>query len=151
MKQGLFIVTIMKKLTALIAALSLFLTGCGEEEITEIANPELVAVAFFDALYNQKDVKKAASVCSPKLARIILHYKSPTAVGRHLFNMQYDKVEVKPDDSGVKVREQFKDDADVILYFDGYYNDERIKDVKRISLKQFDGRWVIDKILKDPF
>lgn len=139
-------------MTGIIASLALLLSGCtGEEEITEIDNPELVAVAFFDALYNQKDVKKAASVCSPKLARIIMHYKSPTAVGRHLFNMQYDKVEIKPDDSGVKVREQFKDNADVIVYFDGYYREDRIKDVKRISLKQIDGDWKIDKILKDPF
>lgn len=142
----------MKLLTGIIASVALLLTGCtGEEEITEIENPELVAVAFFDALYNQKDVNKAASVCAPKLARIVKHYKSPTAVGRHLFNMQYDTVEIKPDDSGVKVREQFKDDADVIVYFDGVYNDERMKDVKRLSLKQIDGNWKIDKILKDPF
>ncbi|REL26704.1 hypothetical protein DXX93_09020 [Thalassotalea euphylliae] len=142
----------MKRLVAIFAAFSIFLTGCsGEDEITELANPELVAVAFFDALYNQKDVQKAASVCTPKLARILLHYKSPTAVSRHLFNMQYDKVEISPDDTGVKVREQFKDDADIVLYFDGYFQNERVKDVKRISLKQLDGRWVIDKILKDPF
>ena len=142
----------MKRLVAIFAAFSIFLTGCsGEDEITELANPELVAVAFFDALYNQKDVQKAASVCTPKLARILLHYKSPTAVSRHIFNMQYDKVEISPDDTGVKVREQFKDDADIVLYFDGYFQNERVKDVKRISLKQLDGRWVIDKILKDPF
>ncbi|WP_235938774.1 hypothetical protein [Thalassotalea algicola] len=150
--MDIIITNVMKLFTSIVIAISFLLTGCtGEEEITEIANPELVAVAFFDALYNQKDVKKAASVCSPKLARILLHYKSPTAVGRHLFNMQYDKVEIKPDDSGVKVREQFKDDADIILYFDGYYQEDRIKDVKRVSLKQVDGNWVIDKILKDPF
>ncbi|WP_448213411.1 hypothetical protein [Colwellia sp. MEBiC06753] len=142
----------MKFIISIVTALSLFLTGCStEEEITEIPNPELVAIAFFDALYNQKDVKKAASVCSPKLSRILLHYKSPTAVGRHLFNMSYDKVEIKADDSGVKVREQFKDSATVTLYFDGYYHDERLKEVKRLSLVQIDDRWVIDKILKDPF
>lgn len=142
----------MKYLTGMFAALTLFLTGCtGEDDIADIPNPELVAVAFFDALYNQKDVKKAASVCSPKLSRILLHYKSPTAVGRHLFNMQYDQVEIKPDDSGVKVREQFKEKANVILYFDGTYQGDRIKDVKRLSLVQVDGRWVINKILKDPF
>lgn len=133
-------------------SLTLFLTGCGgEEEITDIDNPELVAVAFFDALYNQRDVNKAASVCSPKLSRIVLHYKSTSAVGRHLFNMSYDKVEVKPDDSGVKVREQFKDKAIITLYFDGYYQENRIKDVKRLSMIQLNGSWVIDKILKDPF
>mgnify|MGYP000040812784 CR=1 FL=1 len=131
---------------------SFILLGCSEEEdITEIANPEIVAVEFFNALYNEKNVKKAASVCSPKLARIVLHYHSPEAVARHLFNMRYDEVKVTPDDSGVKVREQFKDSANVTLYFDGNYLGEKHRDVKRIALKQVDGKWIIDKILKDPF
>ncbi|XQW86365.1 hypothetical protein ACOYR1_06475 [Thalassotalea piscium] len=133
--------------------LILLLSGCGnnDEEISDIENPEKVAVAFFEALYNEKNAKKAASVCAPKLARIVMHYKSPKAIARHLFNMSYDKVEIKPDDSGVKVREQFKNAAVITVYFDGYYQNERFKDVKRLSLIQIDDHWVIDKILKDPF
>jgi len=145
--------TMLKANFLVIMALFL-LSACTNEEkkITEIDNPELVAVAFFDAIYNEKNAKKAATVCAPKLARLILHYKSPNAVARHLFNMSYDKVIIKPDDSGVKIREQFKNKAIITLYFDGYYQDNRLKDVKRLSLIQADdGKWVIDKILKDPF
>ena len=90
-----------------IAFLMLFLlSACdiANDKITKIDNPELVAVAFFDALYNEKDVQKAASVCDTKLSRLILYYKSPQAVARHLFNMSYDSVKIKPDDSGVKIR-----------------------------------------------
>ena len=144
----------MLKNTLILIFLTFLLTACtgDEEKITEIDNPELVAVAFFDALYNKKDTEKAASVCIPKIARLMRHYRSPNAVARHLFNMSYDRVEIKPDDSGVKLREQFKNNAVITLYFDGYYQDERLKDVKRISLKQVDGgKWIIDKILKDPF
>jgi len=136
----------------LLLSFLVLLLGCGEEEkITEINNPELVAIAFFNALYNENDLKKAASVCEPKLARIILHYKSTKAVARHLFNMSYDNVEIKPDSSGVKVREQFKNSAVIIMYFDGFYNGQRLKDIKKISLVQEDDHWVIDKLLKDPF
>jgi len=137
----------------LLLSLLTLLTACEqkEEPIRDIDNPELVAIAFFNALYNEKDVKKAASVCSPQLARIILHYRSANAVARHLFNMSYDKVEVSPDDSGVKVREQFKNQAIITVYFDGTYQDNRLKDVKRLSIIQLGDRWVIDKILKDPF
>ncbi|MCW8866423.1 MAG: hypothetical protein OQK09_14335 [Colwellia sp.] len=145
---------VMLKTNVFILIAIFLLSACGgdETEITKIDNPELVAVAFFDALYNEKDSKKAASVCAPKLARLILHYQSPKAVARHLFNMSYDKVEIKPDDSGVKLREQFKNKAVITLYFDGFYQEERLKDVKRLSLVQVDGgKWVIDKILKDPF
>ncbi|MGB2740995.1 MAG: hypothetical protein WBC60_10650 [Cognaticolwellia sp.] len=137
-------------------ALSLIflLTACGEEDknkITNVDNPEVVAVEFFNALYNEQNIEKAASVCSPKLSRIILHYKSTKAVARHLFNMSYDNVEIQPDDSGVKVREQFKNSAVITIFFDGYYQENRIKDVKRLSLVQINDKWIIDKILKDPF
>ncbi|MGB1199054.1 MAG: hypothetical protein ACPG46_08390 [Thalassotalea sp.] len=144
----------MRHLLALLLLPSiLLLSACGnnEDDISDIDNPEKVAVAFFDALYNEKNAKKAASVCSPKLARIVTHYKSPQAIARHLFNMSYDNVIVKPDASGVKVREQFKDSAVITVYFDGYYQDDRLKNVKRLSLIQYKGKWVIDKILKDPF
>jgi hypothetical protein len=142
-----------KTLLLILLPLLISLTACEqkEEPIREIDNPELVAIAFFNALYNEKDVKKAASVCSPQLARIILHYRSANAVARHLFNMSYDKVEISPDDSGVKVREQFKNKAVITVYFDGTYQEERMKDVKRLSIVQLEDRWVIDKVLKDPF
>ena len=130
------------------------LTACDSDDskkITTVDNPEIVALAFFDALYNEKNIEKAASVCNPKLARLILHYRSPQAVARHLFNMSYDKVEMKPDSSGVKIREQFKGSANITVYFDGYYQDKRFKEVKRLAIIQRDGKWFIDKILKDPF
>ncbi len=144
----------MLKNNLLIFLIIFLISACSgeEQEITEIDNPELVAVAFFDALYNEKNTKKAASVCAPKLARLILHYKSPNAVARHLFNMSFDNVNIKPDNSGVKLREQFKNKAVITLYFDGNYQEQRLKDVKRLSLVQVDGgKWVIENILKDPF
>ncbi|AWB57995.1 MULTISPECIES: hypothetical protein [unclassified Colwellia] len=132
----------------------LLIFGCGEsskDTITNVDNPEVVAIEFFNALYNEQNIKKAASVCSPKLARIILHYKSTKAVARHMFNMSFDNVEITPDDSGVKVREQFKNSAVITVYFDGYYQNNHLKDVKRLSLIQVEDKWIIDKILKDPF
>ncbi|WP_057831705.1 hypothetical protein [Colwellia sp. TT2012] len=141
-------------ISALLLSSIFLLTACDNNDskkITSVDDPELVAIAFFDALYNEKNIEKAASVCNPKLARLILHYRSPQAVARHLFNMSYDKVAIKPDSSGVKVREQFKDSARITVYFDGYYQENRIKDVKRLAIVQRDGKWFIDKILKDPF
>ncbi len=68
---------------SLLICLITLLSGCGEDKskrITTVDNPEVVALAFFDALYNEKNVEKAASVCNPKLARLILHYRSAGAV-----------------------------------------------------------------------
>lgn len=144
---------IMSIIKYILLSLAILTAGCNQDkdDITVIDNPELVTIAFFNALYNEKDIKKAASVCAPKLSRIILHYKSTQAVGRHLFNMQFDKVEVAPDSSGVKVREQFKDAATITVFLSGTYLGDKVKDVKRLSLVQVDDKWIIDKILKDPF
>lgn len=134
--------------------LILFLSACGgKEKISEIDNPRLVAIAFFEAIYNEKDINKAASVCSPKLSRLLLHYKSSKSVARHLFNMSFEKVtDISPEDTGVKVRERFKGETIVTVYIEGIYNESKIKDVKRLLLIQNnDDQWVIDEILKDPF
>ena len=146
---------LMYKTFPLVLLLTLFLSACGgeEEQINEIDNPKLVAVAFFEAIYNEKDINKAASVCSPKLSRLLLHYRTSQSVARHLFNMSFEKVtDIKSDDKGVKVRERFKDKAVVTVYIEGYYQESKKKDVKRLLLIQNDDdQWVIDEILKDPF
>jgi len=131
-----------------------FISACsGDEDISEIDNPKLVAVAFFEAIYNEKDINKAASVCAPKLSRLLLHYKTSQSVAKHMFNMSFEKVTlIRPDDTGVKIRERFKDKAVVTVYIEGYYQDSLIKNVKRLSLIQNDdNQWIIDEILKDPF
>jgi hypothetical protein len=129
-----------------------FAIACSDEEnIQEIDNPKVVTTAFFNALYNERDVDKAASVCSPQIAKLLKHYRSVPSIGRYMFNMMYDKVEIKADNSGVKIREQFKQSATVTIYFNGTYQNQRIKDVKRVLLKEQGNRWIISEILKDPF
>lgn len=138
----------------IIVCLVITLQGCNKNsEIIEqdVDDPNLVAIEFFNALYNEKNLEKAARACSPRLARIILSYESPTAVARHLFNMTFDTVEVIPDDSGVKVREQFSKEAKLVIFFKGKFNGNRVEDVKRIKMVQNKGMWSVDRILKDPF
>jgi hypothetical protein len=144
----------MHKTLSLIIVFTFFLSACSDEEkIIETEDPKIVAVAFFEAIYNEKNINKAASACSPKLARLLLHYKTPQSVSRHLLNMSYDKVtQIKPDSSGMKVRELFKNEAEVTVYLSGYQGEDIIKNVKRLSLTQNDkNQWIIDRILKDPF
>lgn len=147
-----------KKLSSaffLIFFLIFFLFSCSEDEneIKNIDNPKLVAIAFLEAIYNEKDIEKAASVCTPKLSRLLLHYRTSQAVAKHLFNMSFEKVtDIKSDDTGVKVRERFKNKAVVTVYIEGLYEEGMKKDIKQLSLIQNDDdQWVIDEILKDPF
>ncbi|MBL4910088.1 MAG: hypothetical protein JKX78_08760 [Alteromonadaceae bacterium] len=143
----------MKFVKIFILPFFLLLSACtdNDKEIDANENPEQISISFFSALYNDRDINKAAAVCVPQLSRIILSYRYARGVGRHLFNMSYDHVDIKTEDTGVKVRQLFKNKATITIYFDGMYQNERIKDIKRLSLIQKDGRWYIDKILKDPF
>ena len=146
----------MYKKLSLTLILLFFLSACGgeaKEEIQEIDNPKLKTIAFFNAIYNEKNIEKAASVCSPKLARLLLHYRTSQSVAKHMFNMSFDEViDISPDDTGVKVRERFKEKAVVTVYLEGYYQESKLKDVKSLLLIQDeDGQWLIDEILKDPF
>ncbi len=144
----------MYKTLALVLISLLFLSACNREKtIAEIDNPKLVAIAFFEAIYNEKDINKAASVCSPKLARLLLHYKTSQSVARHMFNLSFEKATlISSDDSGVKIRERFKERTVVTIYLEGLYDENILKDIKRLSLIQNDDdQWVVDEILKDPF
>ncbi|GAA6172936.1 hypothetical protein NBRC116592_26060 [Colwellia sp. KU-HH00111] len=144
----------MYRISSLAFALIFLLSACGSEtkEISKIENPKLVAVAFFEAIYKENNINKAAAACSPKLSRLLLHYKTSKSVARHMFNMSFEEIiDIRPDDTGVKVRERFKDKAVVTVYLEGYYQGGKLKDVKRLSLIQKDNEWLIDEILKDPF
>ena len=53
----------MNYLKLILISFTFLLTACGDDENGDIKmseSPEVVAVAFFDALYNEKNVKKAA-------------------------------------------------------------------------------------------
>ncbi|MGV2873337.1 hypothetical protein [Colwellia sp. E150_009] len=143
----------MYKKFSIIFVFLFFLSACGEEEIHEIENPKFVAVAFFEAIYIEKNIEKAASVSGLKLGRLLRHYKTSQSVARHLFNMPFEKIiEIRPDDNGVKIRERFKDKIAVTIFLVGTHNDRKINHVKRLLLIQNDDDdWIVDEILKDPF
>lgn len=131
-----------------------FLFACSNEDnISDIDNPNLVAVAFFEAIYNEKNINKAAAAASPTLSRLLIHYKTSQSVARHLLNMPYEKIiTIQPDKTRFKIRERFKDNAIVTVYISGYYDDKIIKNIKQLSLiKNKNNQWIIDELLKDPF
>ena len=62
---------------------TILLAGCSKEKKEPSADE--VAVAFFDAIYNQKDINKALVLCSEDFARKVRQQRSAKQVARRLF------------------------------------------------------------------
>lgn len=111
---------------------------------------ESVAIAFFDAIYNQKDIKKASALCTPTFAKEINKYITTNNIARRLFKMSFDSVKIDAALGDLKVREEFKSSGNLTLLFTGIRNGKTYKELKAIKLTKKGNTWLVDQLLKDP-
>ena len=127
------------------------LIGCdGRREIAREQEAEDVAVSFFDAIYNQKDLKKAATFCSPGFADELNKYLTARNAARRLFNMTYDTVQIETGLGDTSVRREFTSSGELVVLFTGKRDGKTYKELKKIKLIKRDENWYVDKIMKDP-
>jgi len=129
--------------------LVLTLCGCGSE-LKVPPTAEHVAIAFFDAIYNQKDVNKAATFCTLNLTKKIQKYVTAKNVARRLFNMSFDSVKIDVALGDLKVREEFKSSGKLTILFTGSRQNQVFKELKAIKLIKKDNAWLVEQILADP-
>ena len=142
----------MKKITPLLIFIfCLLITSCGDEINKTEVTPGDTATAYFDALYNEKDLKKASMMATPTLARIMISYGTARQFSRNLVNMQYDKVIIEVDMSNMSLREQYGDKAKINLIFTGYLGNKKIDEMRSVQMQRSKGKWYIDKIIADPY
>jgi len=125
----------------------LAMCGCGSEPKE---NAEDVAIAFFNAIYNQNDINKAKKLCTANLAKKISKYITTQNVARRLFNMSFDSVKIDAALGDLKVRDEFKSSGKLTLLFTGYRQEKIYKELKRIKLIKQGEVWLIDELLRDP-
>jgi hypothetical protein len=134
-----------KFLTVIFITFTVFSCGTEKEDAAEDT-----AIAFFDAIYNQKDIKAAAALCAPTFATQILKYKTAKNVARRLFNMSFDSVKIDAALGDVKIREEFKNSGSLTLLFTGKSHGKIYKNLKRVRLIKKNKQWLVDQLLKDP-
>jgi hypothetical protein len=130
-----------------VAFISITLLGCNS---STQPSAEDVAVAFFDAIYNQKDINKAAALCSPTFAKKILKHRMAKQVARRLFNMSFDTVKIDAALGDIKIRQEFNTSGGLTILFTGYRNEKIYKDLKKIQLIKLGETWRVDRLLADP-
>lgn len=127
--------------------IALAMCGCGSEPKS---NAEDVAVAFFDAIYNQNNINKAKNLCTANLAKKISKYKTTKNVARRLFNMSFDSVKIDAALGDIQVRDEFRTSGRLTILFTGYRQGKIYKDLKKVKLIKQGDIWLINKLLPDP-
>ncbi|WP_206486129.1 hypothetical protein [Thalassotalea sp. G2M2-11] len=127
--------------------MGLALFACNKN--TEVSADQ-VAVAFFDALYNQKDLDQALKYCTPRFAKEIKQFHTAKNVARRIFNMTFDSTTINAALADFKVREEFNTSGNLTILFTGDRNGKTYKEMKRIRLLKQGDTWLVDELLKDP-
>ncbi|GAC33826.1 hypothetical protein [Paraglaciecola polaris] len=120
-------------------------TGAGKYGMMDTNIPEYAAVQFFTHVYGDKNLDGALQFASPKLARLMKSYRINRSVQRHVLNMAFDKVEIKPGASNAG-RNEFAKEASVSLFFEGTLNGEVIKDLRTVKLVRMNKGWKVDEV-----
>lgn len=96
-------------MTRMMGALSvlcavLMLSGCLEKEkgvgkygMMDENTPEYTALRFAQSIYDDPDISVALTLSTDRMQRILQNYRTNRNVQRHVMNLKYDAVEIKPD------------------------------------------------------
>lgn len=132
--------------------LLLLLNACSDPApsiATQWGTPEAIATEFFDALYNTDDLNKVKYFSTKKYAALLESYGTTRQVSRILINVSFDDVDISINSSNQNVRQQYEDEANISVVLIGHYQNERIAEVRLVTLVKHGGRWLVNSVTED--
>lgn len=133
---------------SLFVSLLFLLISCTEEEVKMPTDVD-ITVAFFDAIYNKKDLDTVLLYSSSSFKEEIRKYKTVSNVARRMFNLSFDSVSVNTQKSGVKVIDEFNEEVTMTVLLTGKRNERIFKEVKRIQLIKINNVWLVNKLIDE--
>mgnify|MGYP000030848039 CR=1 FL=1 len=124
-----------------------FTVGC-KEEIKYPSESE-VTIAFFDAVYNQKDLNRVLSLSSKSFAQEIKKYKTLNNFSRRALSLSFDSVTMETQKSNTKVIDEFNVQVVIKVMLTGLRNERIYKEVRKVQLIKNNNTWLVDKLLKN--
>lgn len=126
------------------------LSGCSDDE--EAAPPEAheQAVAFFEALYNERDMEAAVELASEEHQEVLTYYGTPSSIGRYLYNMNFDQVAIEADSNSMSLYRDRSDTARVQLSFTGSLRNDQRETIRDVVMVRENGNWRLDRVLNNP-
>lgn len=122
--------------------------GGGKFGMLSSSNPEFVAIEFFEHIYSSNRLEGATELSTPKMARLLKSYHTNKSVQKHVFNMRFDKVIIKPLSRSAG-RNEFAKDAQISLFFEGELNGDILKDKRLVELIKVGNDWKVDNVSLD--
>lgn len=132
----------------LLFIVSSILVGCNGKEKPEMSEKQ-VATAFFNAIYNEKDIDKAISLSSTEFQEEIAKYHTASNVARLLFNMTFDSVSLHTSAQKKQILDDYNIQVTMMVQFTGIRNGNNYKDYKKIRLIKDNNLWLVDKLFED--
>lgn len=136
----------MLKNVLFIVGIVLIVSACGKQDKVK---PEDAAINFFSAIYNEKNIDKARSFASDDLKKELAKYKSAKHFARQYLFLSFDKVTINSALGDKVMRSEFYSSGTLTVLFDGFYNDKRVKEIRKVHLVNVADKWYIDKIYDD--
>ncbi|WP_051275274.1 hypothetical protein [Aestuariibacter salexigens] len=125
--------------------------GAGKYGMMDPNTPEFAAVKFFESIFLDDNLDGALEFSTERMQRLLKSYHTNRNVQRHVLNLSYDSVEIMPDSGDNVGRNEFAKSAVITLFFTGYYNDDKIDDLRTVELIRESGKWRVDEVRADPF
>ena len=138
-----------KNSSLLLLLLSSLLFGCNsEEEKVDVSEKEVV-ISFFNAIYNEKDAKKAIALSSTNFKKELEKYHTANNIARRLFNMRFDSVSLHTSAMKTQIINEYNIQVTMMVQFTGKLNGNDYKDYKKIRLIKENNKWLVDKLIEE--
>ena len=125
--------------------------GVGKYGMMAENTPEYTAVMFLYGIYNEPNLNTSLSLSSERMTRLLNNYRTNRNAQRHLLGLSYDTVEINPDGGDGVGRTEFAQKAEVTVFLTGFYQDDKIDELRTVKLIKEGGDWKVDEVETDPF
>lgn len=133
----------------LLLALPIFLVGCNSEEAEPEASEKEVVISFFNAIYNEKDAKKAIALSSTSFKKELEKYHTANNIARRVFDMRFDSVSLHTSAMKTQIINEYNVQVTMMVQFTGKRNGSSHKDYKKIRLIKENNKWLVDRLLEE--
>ncbi|MFT4654414.1 MAG: hypothetical protein ACJA0G_001457 [Kangiellaceae bacterium] len=144
----------MKYVASLLVVLFL-LTGCNDsKEVVKAGRygmmgndtPQYNAVLFLRAIYNEDKLDKAVSLSTERYGRILKGYHTNKSVQRQVFSLRLDSMVAEPVSGGSLIFNERIKEAEIQMKIIGEYNNDRIFELKTLSMVKVNGDWKVKDV-----
>ena len=99
----------------------------------------------------EPNLNTAMELSSERMKRLLNNYRTNRNAQRHLIGLSYDTVEINPDGGDTVGRTEFAQKAEVTVFLTGFYQEDKIDELRTVKLIKEGGDWKVNDVEADQF